>query len=159
MFFGKNNNMGYTEVFLRIVATADVVLFSGEHILFVKRKYPPYQGELALPGGHVDEGEEPLDSAIRELEEETGMKIANDNRLFDVGIFDKANRDPRHKHVISYAFGYIGPDSEEFRAKAVAKSDAKLVAWVPIHDAIDITLAFDHSDIIQKALYENAEGR
>lgn len=156
-FYGKNNKMSYTEVFLSIVATSDVVLFSGENVLLIKRKHPPFQGDLALPGGHIDEGEKEIDAAIRELEEETSVKITKGNRLFKIGIFDKAYRDPRHKHVISYAYGYIGPDSEEFRSQAIAKSDAKEVAWVPIHTALNLTLAFDHNDILQQALYVNNE--
>jgi 8-oxo-dGTP diphosphatase len=32
---------------------------------------------LSFPGGHVDEGESLVDSAIREIKEETGLEIKN----------------------------------------------------------------------------------
>lgn len=42
-----------------------------KQILLITRKKNPSIGCYALPGGHVDYGEDPLDCVIRELREET----------------------------------------------------------------------------------------
>jgi len=44
-------------------------------IVLVKRKYPPFIDDWCLPGGFIEAHETPEDSAIREVEEETGLKI------------------------------------------------------------------------------------
>jgi 8-oxo-dGTP pyrophosphatase MutT (NUDIX family) len=38
-----------------------------------------HAGQWALPGGRLDEGEEPLDAALREVEEELGLTLAPEN--------------------------------------------------------------------------------
>jgi 8-oxo-dGTP diphosphatase len=46
-----------------------------DKIVLVKRKYPPFVDDWCLPGGFIEAQEAPQDSAIREVEEETGLKI------------------------------------------------------------------------------------
>lgn len=43
-------------------------------VLLVKRAYPPGAGRWSIPGGHVEIGEDLVEAASRELEEETGIK-------------------------------------------------------------------------------------
>lgn len=43
------------------------------HILMCKRMTDPYVGKYNLCGGKIEDGENELDSAYRELEEETGI--------------------------------------------------------------------------------------
>ena len=48
-----------------------------ENILMCKRSKEPYKGLFNLVGGKVEENENEMDAAYRELEEETGIKSAD----------------------------------------------------------------------------------
>jgi 8-oxo-dGTP diphosphatase len=58
------------------------IISKNNKIVLVKRKYPPFVGDWCLPGGFIEAQESPIESAIREVEEETGLKIEID-RLVD----------------------------------------------------------------------------
>jgi 8-oxo-dGTP diphosphatase len=129
-----------------IFVTVDAVVFrkqnNASEILLIKRKNEPFRDTWALPGGFVDEGEDLEDAAIRELEEETSVKI---NRAEQLKAFGKPGRDPRH-HTVSIAFLAFVPEN----TTAVAADDAKEIGWFTIDDLP--ALAFDHAEIIAFAL-------
>lgn len=56
---------------LPVVST---ILLSDRSILLVKRKFRPYKGMWCLPSGFAEVDESIEDAAVRELEEETGLK-------------------------------------------------------------------------------------
>lgn len=119
----------------------DAVVIKEGKILLVKRKNEPYKGMFALPGGFVEYGEKTEEAVLRELKEETGMK-GRIKRL--VGVFSDPERDPRG-HVVSIAY-LVEPVSEGIKAG----DDAADCKWIKIDDIRD--LAFDHREIIKKAL-------
>jgi 8-oxo-dGTP diphosphatase len=137
------------------MSTVDIVItvpnegsfLNGFKILLIKRGRPPFVGMWATPGGNIDEGEEPLEAATRELEEETGLKI---DTLKYVGIFDTPYRDPRNKNCVSYAFA-VKLDSIEW---VTAGDDATECDWIDFNKfgETNVQLAFDHSEIIKSAL-------
>lgn len=58
--------------------TATIIPYLEEDIkkiVLVQRKYPPFVGDWCLPGGFIEAHESPDQSALRECEEETGLKI------------------------------------------------------------------------------------
>jgi len=125
-------------------------------VLSIKRKNNPFMGLCANPGGFIDEGEQPLDAAGRELMEETGVYMPVDKLKF-VGRFDKLNRDPRMKICVSYAFACILTE----KPKATAQDDAADVTWLNVNvndlkitddSGTEVKMAFDHYDVIKKAL-------
>ncbi|MEU5161242.1 NUDIX hydrolase [Streptomyces sp. NPDC020875] len=124
--------------------TADVVCVRGNDVLLIERGWPPHQGKLALPGGHVDEGETSRDAAARELLEETGVAVAPDDLVL-VGVYDAPARDSRGRYV-SVAYLVRVPADTIARAS----TDATAVRWVPLNNPGD-GLAFDHGLILKDA--------
>ena len=127
--------------------TVDIVLlmdvFPHPQVLLIRRKNPPFKDLWALPGGFVEMDETLKESALRELHEETDI---SDVALTQIGTFGHPDRDPRGR-VITVA--YVGIVNSE-QHTAVAGSDAAEVAWFSTSDLPQ--LAFDHSEIIHKAL-------
>ena len=124
----------------------DLIVERGPEVLFIRRKFPPFQGELALPGGFVEENETTEAAACRELAEETGIRI-DENQLRFVGVFSAPNRDSRGR-VVSIAYHVIVPPATE----AKAGDDAASLEWVIKAAAFDDELAFDHRYILEPAL-------
>ncbi|MFB7263937.1 NUDIX domain-containing protein [Streptomyces nojiriensis] len=123
--------------------TADVVCIRGGDVLVIERGWPPHQGKLALPGGHVDAGETSREAAARELLEETGVRIRPE-ALVLVGVYDAPERDPRGRYVTA-AYTAVVPDD----TTATAGDDAAAVRWVPLDTPGE--LAFDHGEIVRAA--------
>jgi 8-oxo-dGTP diphosphatase len=120
---------------------ADCVVFDTRgRVLLVRRKFAPFRGHYALPGGFVEIGETVEDAARRELMEETGVKAG---RLRLVGVYSDPKRDPRG-HTCSAVFLATAP-----RAKPKAGDDAAEVEWVA--DWTKVDLAFDHAKILTDA--------
>jgi len=57
-----------------IPVTATIIPLNSE-IVLVRRKYPPFVNDWCLPGGFIEAHEAPELSAVREVEEETGLSI------------------------------------------------------------------------------------
>lgn len=129
----------------RPAVTVDIVVFSGDapDVLLIRRKQPPFEKHWALPGGFIEMEESLETSALRELEEETGV---TDVMLTEVGVFGAPSRDPRGR-VITIAYTTVVDRSE---LNIEAGSDASETAWFLSTDLPK--LAFDHREIIRKAL-------
>ncbi|MDR7417324.1 MAG: NUDIX domain-containing protein [Armatimonadota bacterium] len=61
---------GPTAVYLRTL----VFVFHGDHLLLIFRERPPDAGMWNAIGGKINRGEDPLDAARRELQEEAGIE-------------------------------------------------------------------------------------
>lgn len=63
---------------------ADVIIFKKDRSLYLQKRprNPTEIGDISLFGGHVEEGETPLEAAIREIKEETGGDIESKDLLF-----------------------------------------------------------------------------
>ncbi len=131
----------------RPALTVDVVVFAGpaddRSVLLIRRGAPPFEGQWAIPGGFVDEGEVLEEAARRELEEETGLAL--DAPLAQVGTFGDPGRDPRG-WTVSAAYGVV-LDCEPI---AVAGGDDACDAQWHALGALP-QLAFDHALIVRAA--------
>ncbi len=115
-----------------------------KNIILIRRKNPPFQGDLALPGGFVDIGETVEDACIREAQEETNLKVKITKLI---GVFSSPKRDPRG-HTVTIA--YLCEPVDKGR-KPIAQDDASDLEIVPLLKIPKLKLAFDHMEIIKAA--------
>jgi 8-oxo-dGTP diphosphatase len=147
-------------------------------ILLVERANDPFKGRWALPGGFLQEGEDLLETADRELREETGLTGVD---LWQVKAYGHPDRDPRG-HIVTISFLAVAPRLPSPNAG----TDAANAIWQPVmnlssgqskasppsetvglspgpksHDAVSsvmLELAFDHYTIAADAI-EYARGK
>jgi 8-oxo-dGTP diphosphatase len=115
------------------------------HVLLVERGIQPYRGQLALPGGFLNNLEEDvLDAAHRELREEADLDGAR-LHLEQLGVYGAPGRDPRGR-VVSIPYLAIAPGLPE----PVAGTDASGASWQPVDGVLigSLRLAFDHQRIV-----------
>ncbi len=119
--------------------------FSSLKILLIKRGDHPFMGKWALPGGFIEENETAYQAAVRELNEETGLRAGYMDQIY---TFTKPGRDPR-TWVMSIAYMALVQDLKE----VVGQDDAKDAAWFDLtfsDDALiftneekDVTIRYD----------------
>lgn len=80
------------------------IILKDEKILLINKVGGPYDGLLDLPGGTIEFNEKPSDTLIREMFEETGIKVLSYN-LFDV---DSINFEWNYKENVKIAVHHIG---------------------------------------------------
>ena len=133
--------------------TTDVVAECKGHVLLVRRRDEPGKGLWALPGGFVGQNEHLVDSAIRELREETQIRALNSTLktyIKNSHVFDGPQRSLRgrtitHAYHINLPFGELPP--------VVGADDAECASWVPISELSQTYMAEsmfeDHIEIIR----------
>lgn len=134
--------------------TADAVVLAphsgGMYVLLIRRAadHDTEPGRLALPGGHVDATESAETAAYRELREETGLDLhAIGATLLRVGRFDEPGRDPRGHYVTDAHVTVLSGVQ-----RVVGQDDADEAVWLPVAEALDAGLAFDHRRILLAAM-------
>ena len=128
-----------------IIHAVDAIIEDGKgNIVLIMRKFPPYQGYYALPGGSVEKGEHNKEALIREVREETNLKVTP---MEKIGIYDEPGRDPRGNiHSTAYRCRISGTitdmqiEEETLDVKVFSKEQVK-----------DMELAFDHKKILKDA--------
>jgi 8-oxo-dGTP diphosphatase len=139
-----------------VIYAADMVVLTrmGEpdaSVLLIRRRYEPFRGMWALPGGLVEPNETPRQAAPRELEEEAGIALDPTGTPVDrVGHYDDPDRDPRGR-VVSIAFVV----ELDHPVPPKAGDDAAHAEWVELRLLDPRMLAFDHYQIIQDAMELN----
>ncbi|EKQ51950.1 MAG: ADP-ribose pyrophosphatase [Methanobacterium sp. Maddingley MBC34] len=126
------------------ILTVDAVITDLDgRIIFIRRKNPPYKGSWAFPGGFVEYGETVEEAVIREVREETGVKIKIQELL---GVYSDPGRDPRG-HMITVCFL-----ANKTEGELKADTDAVEVSCFTADEALLMNLAFDHHKILKDAL-------
>jgi len=121
--------------------TADGIVVRGNDVALVKRRNEPFKGMYALPGGFMNYEETFEHCAVREVEEETGLRT---EVVGLVGVYSDPRRDPRG-HVVSAVF-HLRLIGGTLRGG----DDASAAEWTPLDDLP--RLAFDHGRILEDFL-------
>ena len=127
-----------------LTVDAVILINNNKDLVLIRRKNPPFQWELALPGGFVDVGEMVEEACIREAYEEPNINV---KIIKLIGVFSDPKRDPRG-HNISIAFLCKPLTKNE---KPRAKDDAAALEIIPLAEISSLNLAFDHMEIIKSS--------
>mgnify|MGYP006354544705 FL=1 len=125
--------------------TADCVIFGYDDnnikVLLIQRGNEPYKGHWAFPGGFMNIDETAEQCALRELEEETGLKDVKVEQFY---TFTDVNRDPRERVISIAYYGKIQLSNVK------GSDDADDAQWFSLDEIPN--LAFDHDLVLSKAL-------
>ncbi len=130
--------------------TADCIVITKEaepKVLLIERGGEPFKGCWALPGGFMNMDETTEQCAIRELEEETGLKIGE---VRQIGAYSKVDRDPRGRTI---TVAYLAVVDAPIAVKG--QDDAAKAQWFLLSALPE--LAFDHADIMRDAIKKYKE--
>lgn len=128
--------------------TVDAVVIRSGHVLVVRRGGRVGNGQVALPGGFLGQGERLVDGCLRELKEETGIKLHKNDlekRIVRSHVFDHPERDLRgrtitHAYCIDLGAGDL--------PKVKGGDDAAKAWWMPLRDLCEDDFYGDHFHII-----------
>lgn len=113
-----------------VFVTVDAVVTCRSHVLLIQRGRSPGKGTWAVPGGFLELGETLLQSALRELQEETGLVLTAQAALpLATHVFDHPQRSQRGRtisHGFLFSLGDVPLPTLE------AADDAAALQWVPI---------------------------
>ncbi|MDS3859935.1 bifunctional nicotinamide-nucleotide adenylyltransferase/Nudix hydroxylase [Thermosynechococcaceae cyanobacterium BACA0444] len=134
-----------------IFVTVDAVVVQSGHVLVVRRKARPGLGLIALPGGFVQQDETLVTAMLRELKEETRLKVPLPvlrGSIIDNHVFDNPSRSLRgrtitHAYFIQLKGGELPP--------VKGGDDAEQAWWMSLADlyAQEDQFYEDHFQIIQ----------
>ncbi len=133
-----------------IAAVGCVVVRDGR-ILLVKRGYPPRAGFWSVPGGAIEAGEDIAGAAVRELEEETGV------RARPIGIIDVYNaitKDESGRVQYHYVILDVLFDQSSIQGEVRPGGDAINVAWIPLEEVLSRDDVTTTTKVLVKKLME-----
>jgi len=114
-------------------------------VLLVRRAKPPLEGRWSIPGGTVELGETLEHALVREMAEETGLKV---EPLEVLTVFDRIEREGAevafHHVIVDYLCRRVS-------GEARAASDALEVAWATADE-------LGRYDLTEKALAVVGDG-
>jgi bifunctional NMN adenylyltransferase/nudix hydrolase len=131
-----------------VFVTTDAVVIKSGFVLVIRRGDHPGKGRLAMPGGFLNQSETLLAGCLRELLEETGLKLEADKHLKNSAVFDYPERSLRGR-TVTHAFHFdLGLGS---LLQIKGGDDAADAFWMPLSEALSKPEQFfeDHHAIIE----------
>lgn len=131
--------------------TTDAVVVHSGHVLLVRRRSEPGKGLWALPGGFIQQDEAILAACLRELREETRLKLpipVLKGSIKGEHVFDHPDRSQRGR-TITHAFHFDFPAGELPAVKG--SDDADKARWFAVSEALEMgpQLFEDHLHILE----------
>lgn len=130
--------------------TVDAVIIQSGHVLLIKRKSAPGEGLWAIPGGYLKDDESVRSGMIRELREETKLKVPEPVLVGSIRaekVFDAVGRSLRGRIVTSAFLIELAPGPLPV---VKGMDDAKKAKWVPLSEfeKMEEQMFEDHHHII-----------
>ena len=122
------------------------VVLDGDRVLLARRGQAPSAGKWSIPGGLVDLGERLEEAAVREVQEETGLRV----RL--LGLCGVIDRVVREQDAVRYHWVIIDYVAESVGGLLEAGTDAAEVRWVAVGDLGQYDCTEGLADMILRAL-------
>ncbi|MDB5914467.1 MAG: cytidyltransferase-related domain protein [Ramlibacter sp.] len=137
-----------------VFVTVDTVVRVADRVLLIRRGRAPGKGLMAVPGGFIEQRETAYQSALRELQEETGFELLPaemEHALKATRVFDDPNRSQRGR-VITHAFYF--DFGHRMLPEIAGSDDAAEARWVPIGELAAMEAQFhdDHFHILDSFL-------
>lgn len=131
--------------------TTDAVVVHSGHVLLVHRRAEPGKGLWALPGGFVRQDETVREACLRELREETRLKVPLPvlrGSIKGAHVFDHPDRSLRGR-TITHAFHFEFPAGELPPVRG--GDDAARARWFPVSEALEMgpQLFEDHLHVLE----------
>lgn len=135
--------------------TVDAVVVQQGHILLVERGEMPGKGLWALPGGFLNVGERLVDAVVRELIEETHLKVPSrfvrqvlENNPALSKTFDAPDRSSRGRTLTTAFHIPLDTPKDGNLPEVRGGDDAKKAFWAPLSHVKSELMFEDHFDII-----------
>lgn len=138
-----------------IFTTLDAVVIRSGHVLVVRRGGVHGKNKIALPGGFINPKESIKDGILRELKEETGIKISKDileSSMKEIRVFDHPDRSLRGRTITHCGLIDLGGGTLPVVKGA---DDAAKAYWLPLRDLENKCDQFfeDHYHIINSFIF------
>ena len=109
---------------------------------------PEFRGCWCMPCGYLDYNETIREAAVREVFEETGVKL-NPKNLILFYINDNPKEDKRQNVTFRYRYT-IKEDIENIKLTSKNSEDKEVsdIKWIPVNEINNYKWAFNHDKII-----------